>query len=88
MYDLKNTQNSKLICIKLTKAEDYSLLFYSYSNNQLKNIGKYKAKGLLFNFHSEAQKLFIINPLEGRFSSMKIDSLERIIGDTDKIIKK
>lgn len=64
IYELKNTQKSKLLCLRLERTNDqsYSLAFFSYSNNSLKKIGLFKPKGLLFNFHSEIQKLFIINP--------------------------
>ena len=67
IFDLKNTQNSKLICLQLTKNEEdsTSIVLLTYHNNDFSHICSYKRPNLLFQFHSQNQKAYIINMNEG-----------------------
>lgn len=47
----------------------------SYCNNNLKFITGYKKSSLLFTFHSENQKAYIINNFNNEIITFKIDTL-------------
>lgn len=90
VYDIRNSQNSKLICLSLRKTHDNpnSLVLLSYSNNNFNLIGTYRKEHLMFKFHAESQKAYILNMnlADEQIISFKIDSLERIVEEKPKKI--
>lgn len=86
VFDLKNSQNSKLICLRMIKSQDNSssIVLLTYANNDFTHLCSYKRSNILFRFQSENQKGYIINMTDEQVVSFKIDSLERMVEEKTK----